>query len=224
VAEDTGLITQIGEWVLVETCQQIARWELMGLGWLPVAINVSAKQLSAGDLVSRVRKTTAQAAISPALLQIEVTESVLMAHRKEVVQTLHALKALGVRVAIDDFGTGYSSLAYLRHLPIDVLKIDRSFVAESELDANGLAIVKTILALGRTLGLTVVAEGVETQSQSVLLRKLGCNQLQGFLFAIPVSGEQIAADLLAERAEAGAPTVAGIGCNPSSAHPADGSF
>lgn len=224
VAEDTGLITQIGEWVLVETCQQIARCELMGLGWLPVAINVSAKQLSAGDLVSRVRKTTAQAAISPALLQIEVTESVLMAHRKEVVQTLHALKALGVRVAIDDFGTGYSSLAYLRHLPIDVLKIDRSFVAESELDANGLAIVKTILALGRTLGLTVVAEGVETQSQSVLLRKLGCNQLQGFLFAIPVSGEQIAADLLAERAEAGAPTVAGIGCNPSSAHPAGGSF
>jgi diguanylate cyclase (GGDEF)-like protein len=207
VAEDTGLITQIGEWVVVETCRQIARWEAMGLGWLPVAINVSARQLSAGDLVSRVRQTTAQAAISPALLEIEVTESVLMAHPKEVVQTLHALKALGVRVAIDDFGTGYSSLAYLRHLPIDLLKIDRSFVAESELDANGLAIVKTILALGRTLGLTVVAEGVETQSQAVLLRKLGCDQLQGFLFATPVSGEQIAADLLAERAEAGAPTV-----------------
>ena len=200
VAEDTGLINQIGDWALEETCRQIARWEAMGLGWLPVAINVSARQLSAGDLVSRVREATARTSVSPALLEIEVTESVLMAHPKEVVQTLHALKALGVRVAIDDFGTGYSSLAYLRHLPIDVLKIDRSFVAESELDANGLAIVKTILALGRTLGLTVIAEGVETSSQTMLLRRLGCDQLQGFHFSTPLSGERIAADLLAERA------------------------
>lgn len=200
VAEDTGLINQIGDWVLEETCRQIARWEAMGLGWLPVAINVSARQLSAGDLVSRVREAAARTSVSPALLEIEVTESVLMAHPKEVVQTLHALKALGVRVAIDDFGTGYSSLAYLRHLPIDVLKIDRSFVAESELDANGLAIVKTILALGRTLGLTVIAEGVETSSQTMLLRRLGCDQLQGFHFSTPLSGERIAADLLAERA------------------------
>jgi EAL domain-containing protein (putative c-di-GMP-specific phosphodiesterase class I) len=180
----------------------------MGLGWLPVAINVSARQLYTGDLVSRVKEAAAQASISPSLLEIEVTESVLMAHPKEVVETLRALKALGVRVAIDDFGTGYSSLAYLRHLPIDVLKIDRSFVAESELDTNGRAIVKTILALGRTLGLIVVAEGVETESQSVLLRRLGCDQLQGFLFATPQSGEKIAAGLLAERTEAGASAMA----------------
>jgi diguanylate cyclase (GGDEF)-like protein/PAS domain S-box-containing protein len=202
VAEDTGLITQIGEWALVESCRQIARWEAMGLESQPVAINVSSRQLYAGDLVNQVREAVAQTAISPALLEIEVTESVLMAHPKDVIETLQALKVLGVRVAIDDFGTGYSSLAYLRQLPIDVLKIDRSFVAEVELDINGLAIVKTILALGHTLGLTVIAEGVETRSQAELLRSLGCDQLQGFLFATPARGEQIAAELLGERAEA----------------------
>ena len=216
VAEDSGLITQIGDWVLVETCRQIALWEAMGLGRLPVAINVSARQLAAGNLVERVLEATAGASISPALLEIEVTESVLMARPKEVVQTLRALKALGVRVAIDDFGTGYSSLAYLRHLPIDVLKIDRSFVAESELDVNGLAIVKTILALGRTLGLTVIAEGVETPSQASLLRRLGCDQMQGFLFATPVSGDRAAAELLAWQDEALVQQRSAVVCLPQS--------
>jgi diguanylate cyclase (GGDEF)-like protein/PAS domain S-box-containing protein len=191
VAEDSGLISRIGEWILREASRQIAHWHALGLGWQRVAVNVSARQLRAGDLVRQVREAAAQAAIPASLLEIELTESVLMGHPEEAAHTLTALKGLGLTLAIDDFGTGYSSLAYLRRLPIDVLKIDRSFVTESELDANGLAIVKTILALGRTLGMTVVAEGVETQKQALLLRRLGCHQLQGFLFGVPVPGDQI---------------------------------
>ena len=193
VAEDSGLIGRIGAWTIAETCRQIARWHEQGFGWKKVALNVSARQLLAEDVAGQIADATARYAVDPGQIEIELTESVLMAQPDEAAKSLAALKALGVNVAIDDFGTGYSSLAYLRRLPIDVLKIDRSFVTEAELDANGLAIIRTILALGQTLNLTVVAEGVETESQARLLRELGCDLLQGYLFARPLPPEDIEA-------------------------------
>lgn len=193
VAEDCGLIGELGRWTLREACRQIAAWHRAGYGWQRVAVNISARQFVEGDLVGEILCQAEAAEIPPTLLEIELTESMVMNRPEEAAQTLRALKELGVTVAIDDFGTGYSSLAYLRRLPIDVLKIDRSFVGEADLDEHGVAIVQTILALARTLGLAVVAEGVETESQADLLRRGGCDFLQGYLFSRPVPAGTIEA-------------------------------
>lgn len=191
VAEDCGLIGELGRWTLREACRQIAAWHRAGYGWQRVAVNISARQFVEGDLVGEILCQAEAAEIPPTLLEIELTESMVMNRPDDAAQTLQALKELGVTVAIDDFGTGYSSLAYLRRLPIDVLKIDRSFVGEADLDEHGVAIIHTILALARTLGLAVVAEGVETESQADLLRRGGCDFLQGYLFSRPVPAEVI---------------------------------
>jgi diguanylate cyclase (GGDEF)-like protein/PAS domain S-box-containing protein len=193
LAEDSGLIGRIGDWVISEACRQIASWHAAGFGWQRVSINVSARQILSDDVVARLSKALRRTGVPPTLIEIELTESVLMAQPDKAAEALGAIKALGVSVAIDDFGTGYSSLAYLRRMPIDVLKIDRSFVSEAQIDANGLAIIQTILTLGKTLNLTVVAEGVETTGQRDILRALGCDLLQGYLFAHPLPPEQLVA-------------------------------
>lgn len=190
VAEESGLIVDLGAWVLEAACRQMAAWRLRGLH-IRVAVNVSARQLDAGDLVERIAGLTVRHGIEPKDLEIELTESTVMANPENVAGLLARLRQLGVTVAVDDFGTGYSSLAYLRRLPIDVLKIDRSFVMAADRDDEDAQIAKTILALGRALRLQVVAEGIETRSQARLLLSLGCEAAQGFLYSRPLPAGDI---------------------------------
>ncbi|WP_052348218.1 putative bifunctional diguanylate cyclase/phosphodiesterase [Imhoffiella purpurea] len=191
VAEDCGLIGQIGAWVLAEACGQVARWHREGHGWQRVAINVSARQLAHDDLVGMIREECGRQEISPRLLEVEVTESCVMANPEQTGPILKGLRDMGVSVAIDDFGTGHSSLAYLRRLPVDVIKIDRSFIREAGEDASAEAIVKTIVDLSRTLDMGVVAEGVETFEQAEMLAGIGCGILQGYCFARPMPASEI---------------------------------
>ena len=163
-----------------------------------MAINVSARQLFTDDLPLLVETLTAEHGISPQLLEVEVTETFVMNNPDQAMPILERLRALGVRIAIDDFGTGHSSLAYLRRLPADQLKIDRSFVAEVDHDATIRSIIGTIISLSRTLGLSVVAEGIETETQARLLTEAGCDVLQGHLFAMPLPAEQIEPQTIVE--------------------------
>ncbi len=190
LAEESGLIVDIGAWVLDEACRQVSDWLARGTT-LRVAVNVSAKQMGHGDLVERIRTLTVRHAISPALLEIELTESAVMADPEEVAIVFSHLRKMGITIAFDDFGTGYSSLAYLRRLPIDVLKIDRSFVMNVDRAEEDAQIVKTILALGHSLKLSVVAEGIETSPQAELLKSVGCNIVQGYHFSRPLPPAQL---------------------------------
>ncbi len=182
LAEDTGFIVAIGDWVLTQAANQCARWRSRGL-MLPASINVSALQFRQPDFVERVASVLAEYRLPGSALELELTESILVHDADEALERLSRLAALGVRLAIDDFGTGYSSLAYLKRFPIDRLKIDRSFVKGLPGDDSDAAIVRAIIQLGRALGLDVIAEGVETVSQHAFLRQAGCNAYQGFLFA-----------------------------------------
>ncbi|MBI4986207.1 MAG: EAL domain-containing protein [Rhodocyclales bacterium] len=184
VAEDTGQIVALGDWVLQEACRQAALWQAQGLT-PTIAVNVSAKQLQHNALAERIVELTGAHGIPPSRLQIELTESVLMADPAKAAGILAHLRAIGATVAVDDFGTGYSSLAYLRRLPIDVLKIDRSFVMNADQNDVDAQIVRTIIALGQSLRMTVVAEGVETEAQARLLGELGCEIAQGYFYARP---------------------------------------
>lgn len=190
VAEETGLIIELGDWVLERVCAQSAAWHGRDLQ-CGIALNVSAKQLQRGDLADRVIALTRRYDVRPACLQIELTESVLMADPDLAIGQLRYLRELGVTIAVDDFGTGYSSLAYLRRLPIDVLKIDRSFVMDADRDEEDAQVVRTIIALGRSLKLAVVAEGVETEAQANLLRDAGCDLAQGYLYARPLPAAEL---------------------------------
>ncbi|MDD5329826.1 MAG: EAL domain-containing protein [Sulfuricella sp.] len=190
LAEECGLIVELGAWVLNEACRQAAEWQSRGLE-TRIAVNVSARQLADGDLAGHIAALTANHGIAPAVLEIELTESAVMANRETVARLLTRLREMGVTVAVDDFGTGYSSLAYLRCLPIDVLKIDRAFVMDADRNEEDAQIVKTIIALGQTLHLTVVAEGIETPRQAELLTALGCDVAQGFLFSRPLPAKEI---------------------------------
>lgn len=191
VAEDCGLIGQIGAWVLSEACRQIARWEAAGHGWRQVAINVSARQLIHDDLAGMIHEECRRHRIDPSLLEVEVTESCIMSNPDQTTPILQALQSMGVRIAIDDFGTGHSSLAYLRRLPVDIIKIDKSFVREAMSDEPTAAIVKTIIGLSKTLEMQVVAEGVETAEQVEMLARQGCDSLQGYFFSRPLPAEEI---------------------------------
>ncbi len=193
VAEETGLIVPIGAWVLRTACHQAKAWHDAGMGPLRVAVNLSARQFSAASLLGDLRSVLAETALPPACLEIELTESLFMSDVGEAVELLHAMKALGVKLAIDDFGTGYSSLSYLSRFPIDVLKIDRSFVAAIARDSNDGAIVNSIITLAHNLKLAVIAEGVETLDQLDYLRRHECDQMQGFYFSKPLPAEQFAA-------------------------------
>ncbi len=182
-AEDSGLIIPIGEWVLRNACVAAAAWpETVSL-----AVNLSPAHFKRGrDLVSHVRAALVGAGLAPERLELEITESVLLADDECALQTLRELKDLRVRIALDDFGTGYSSLSYLRRFPFDKIKIDRSFVDGCEQSADGLAIVKAVIALGRSLGMATTAEGVETDAQLEIIRAEGCTEAQGFLFSKPL--------------------------------------
>ena len=182
LAEETGLIVPLGRWVVREACQQLALW---GDQIATVAVNLSAGQFREIGLVDELAAELAYAGIEPHRLTVEITEHVLVQDVEATAATLAALRALGVSVAIDDFGTGYSSLGYLRHLPVDMIKLDRSFVRGLGTDAGSIAIVESIAALAHTLGLSVTAEGIETAEQLAYVRSAGCDRGQGYLFAKP---------------------------------------
>jgi diguanylate cyclase (GGDEF)-like protein len=187
LAEETGLILPIGEWVLRMACQQLKRWETHPLASvLQLAVNVSARQFRAPDFVQMVSRIVLETGIQPKLLKLELTESMVLDSINDTIATMQQLKALGVRFSIDDFGTGYSSLAYLTRLPLDQLKIDQSFVRNIGQQASDSAVIDTIIGLARSLGLEVIAEGVETIEQREFLAHHGCERCQGYLFGKPV--------------------------------------
>lgn len=191
-AEDSGLIVPITEWALDEACRQVDAWNRAGLPRIPVSVNISGRHLQRGNLIAPVKACMHAHRISPGLLELEITETAMMRNLDVVLPQLRALKALGVSLSIDDFGTGYSSLAYLKRLPIDILKIDRTFVGELESSRDSAALVAAIVAMGQGLRLDVVAEGVETQAQMLRLADRGCRLMQGFLFSRPIPPEQFA--------------------------------
>ncbi|HEY4410086.1 MAG TPA: EAL domain-containing protein, partial [Acidimicrobiia bacterium] len=191
VCEETGLIVPVGEWVLLEAGRQARRWrDQQGLR-LSVSVNLSARQLVRPDLTSRVEAMLEMTGTDPSDLCLEITEGTLLVDMAAAINHLTDLRSLGVRISVDDFGTGYSSLAYLRNLPIDELKIDRSFVIRVAEDDTTAAIVASIVGLGHALGLSVVAEGVETAAQLTALRELGCDKAQGFYLARPTTADQV---------------------------------
>lgn len=187
LAESSGLIMGIGQWVLTEACQHLARWQGSGLGHLHLAVNVSAMQFRQGQLEQQVRDALERSGCDPSRLELELTESVLMVRPDEVMAVIRRLKQRGVQLSIDDFGTGYSSLAYLRRLAVDKLKIDQSFVRDLTIDPDGAAIVRAVIQMARSLGLKTVGEGVETQVNRRALQVLGCDFGQGYFFGRPVS-------------------------------------
>ncbi|MDQ5903785.1 MAG: hypothetical protein QG592_1317 [Pseudomonadota bacterium] len=193
VAEETGLIVEIGDWVLREACHQLRAWYDAGWPQVSVAVNLSPRQFQQKDLVARVRAILDEAGLPPQSLELEITESSLMHSVDDALEQVQALADMGVRLAIDDFGTGYSSLAYLKRFPVSRLKIDRSFVRDLCEDRENAAIVASIIGLAKTLGLDVVAEGVETASQLAALRGEGCLLCQGYLFSKPRPAEEVAA-------------------------------
>ena len=188
-AEEHGMISGIGRWVLAEACRQNKAWQDAGLPRVPMAVNVSPLQLKAGNLVADVERVLRQTGLEGRYLEIELTEGALVADNAAITGKFATLRALGVLLAIDDFGTGYSSLAYLKRYHIDKLKIDRTFVRDIETDADDVAIAQAIVQMGRTLKLTVLAEGVENQAQLKLLRAQGCHEFQGFLLSEPLTAE-----------------------------------
>ncbi|WP_018953095.1 putative bifunctional diguanylate cyclase/phosphodiesterase [Thioalkalivibrio sulfidiphilus] len=189
MAEETGLITPLGLWVLRTACRQAQTWMRLYGAPIHMAVNLSMRQLRQPDLISQIDAILRDTGLPAGSLELELTESVLMAGDGRTLSALAELKALGVRLAIDDFGTGYSSLAYLKRLPIDALKIDRSFVSDIPHDVSDMAIAATIIAMARTLGLEVVAEGVETPEQLAFLKREGCDSYQGFGFSPPVDAQ-----------------------------------
>ena len=187
LAEEMDLIIPIGDWVLRTACAQTRAWQLAGHGPLRLAVNLSARQFKQKNLLHAVAQTLDATGLDAALLELELTESMVMRDVEQATATMGKLKALGVQLSIDDFGTGYSSLAYLRHFPIDVLKIDKSFVSDITHSDDDAAIVRAIISLAHSLRLKVIAEGVETAQQLAFLRQHGCDQMQGYLFSRPLT-------------------------------------
>ncbi len=196
-AEESGLILPIGNWVLLAACQQLQLWQQQpATAELSLAVNISASQFRQVDFVADVKQILQQAAANPAKLKLELTESLLITDINDVVEKIQQLAAIGIGFALDDFGTGYSSLAYLKRLPLTQLKIDRSFVRDILTDSNDEAIARMVIALGNTLGLEVLAEGIETPQQFAALKQLGCYQYQGYLFGKPLPITEFNAALL----------------------------
>jgi diguanylate cyclase (GGDEF)-like protein len=185
IAEESGLIVQLGEWVMYAACQQLRAWQHAGYE-LQVAINVSARQFRQRNLTELVLSAMAASDIDPSFVEIELTEIAIMNDAESSISTLEAMKSRGISISIDDFGTGYSSLSYLKRLPLDILKIDQSFVRDITTDHNDAAIVRAIIGLARSLGKKVIAEGVEDNSQLSFLNANGCNYGQGYLFGRPL--------------------------------------
>jgi EAL domain-containing protein (putative c-di-GMP-specific phosphodiesterase class I) len=192
VAEETGLIVPIGQWVLEEACRKVREWQIASPSHrsLSLSVNLSARQVAQPDLLDRIKGALEQNKLSAHYLKLEITESVVMENAEAAAQMFKQLRSLGVQLSIDDFGTGYSSLSYLHRFPLNYLKIDRSFVMRMTTD-NDNAIVKTISTLAHNLGMEVIAEGIETEDQYQQLKELGCEYGQGYLFSRPVDAEAV---------------------------------
>jgi diguanylate cyclase (GGDEF)-like protein len=197
ILEETGLIHDVGRWATRTAIAQYLRWRAAGLPAVRIAVNVSPLQLRSPGFIAEIQQAIGTDPAAAAGLELEITESLIMEDVRHSIATLRAIRAMGVTIAIDDFGTGFSSLSYLAKLPIDTLKIDRSFVIDMTAGPDGLALVSTIINLAHSLKLTVVAEGVETEEQSRLLRLMRCNEFQGFLFSKPVAADIFEARFLA---------------------------
>ena len=193
LAEETGLIQPLGEWILAEACRQLREWQQVLPPDLPIQVNVnlSARQFEPPDLVEKVAKVLKYTGLPARNLKIELTETVFIEDTESTITTLYRLKALGIKLAIDDFGTGWSSLSYLKRFPIDALKIDQAFVRGLLDDAGDQAIVLAVITLARTLGLQVIAEGVENAKQMSLLNELGCDIAQGYYFSKPLPADEM---------------------------------
>ena len=192
IAEETGLIVPIGRWVLQESCRQVKEWQDQGLPPVRVAVNLSASQLKEEDLVALVKQVLEETNLDPNLLELELTESMIMQDTEKTILILQSLKAMGIALSIDDFGTGYSSLSYLKRFPIDCLKVDQSFVRDVTTNSDSRAIVKAIIGMAQALKLKVIAEGVEDEDQLAVLREEGCQECQGFLYSPPLPAENMA--------------------------------
>ncbi|HEV3049956.1 MAG TPA: EAL domain-containing protein, partial [Longimicrobium sp.] len=190
LAEETGLIIPLGLWTIEECCAQLKRWTDAGHDRLTMAANLSATQFTGPDLAEHLARTLEECGVPAGRFKFEITESVLLEQQDPAVGTLHQLREMGVVLCIDDFGTGYSSLGYLHRFPLDIVKIDRSFVSRMDRDARAAQLVHAIVNLARNLRVKVVAEGVETREQLAALRGMGCDFAQGFLFAEPLTEER----------------------------------
>lgn len=209
IAEESGLIVQIGDWAIREACRQAVVWQRQGLEPITVAVNLSGRQFQQPNFVAQVADALVETGLAPQWLELEVTESIVMHDVRQVIATLSELKQLGVQLSIDDFGTGYSSLSYLKRFPVDLLKIDQSFVRDLENDDSDAAIVRAVISLGKHLNLRLVAEGVETEGQFAFLQAAGVDLIQGFWFSRPLLAEDFAARLRDDQAEARVADLAG---------------
>jgi diguanylate cyclase (GGDEF)-like protein len=205
LAEETGLIVPIGRWVLGEACAQNMAWQRRGLRPVTMAVNLSPRQFADPHLLHDVDEALVASGMSPVLLQLEVTESMVMRNVSRAIKVLDAIQNRGIRLAIDDFGTGYSSMSLMKQFPIDTIKIDRSFVRDLPVDSEDQAIAQAIISMGKALGMTVIAEGVETPEQEAFLRSHACDEMQGFLFSRPLPAKQMADLLRAEKPLASPP-------------------
>jgi EAL domain-containing protein (putative c-di-GMP-specific phosphodiesterase class I) len=191
LAEETGLIVPIGRWVLKQACAQNMIWRRQGLAPMSMAVNLSPRQFSDENLLRDIDEALGESGMPPGLLQLEITESMMMRNVGRAIELLDVIRGRGVRLAIDDFGTGYSSMSLMKKFPVDTIKIDRSFVQDLPHDLEDRAIAQAIISMGKALGLTVVAEGVETAAQVAFLREHACDEMQGYLFSRPVAPECI---------------------------------
>jgi EAL domain-containing protein (putative c-di-GMP-specific phosphodiesterase class I)/GGDEF domain-containing protein len=193
VAEDTGLIVSIGRWVLREACRQNAEWQRTGLRPVRVAVNLSVRQFRSGTLLDEIDAALADMSLSASSLELEITESMVMDDPEGVISLLGKIRDRGIHLSLDDFGTGHSSLAYLKRFPIDCVKIDRAFIKDTPENTDDVVIARTIVAMAKSLGLSTVAEGVETAAQLELLKNMGCDQIQGYFFSRPLPAEDFVA-------------------------------
>jgi EAL domain-containing protein (putative c-di-GMP-specific phosphodiesterase class I) len=191
LAEESGLIVPIGEWVLRTACAQCQLWRSNGLPHLKVAVNLSARQFREHGLDEMVTRIMQEVGLEPEALELELTESIIMQSSHDTLAVMQRLSELGVTFSIDDFGTGYSNLAYLKRFPVDVLKVDRSFVKDIPDDLDDAAIADAIITMAHSLGMQVIAEGVETEQQRVFMRSHGCDAMQGFFFSRPLPVEEV---------------------------------
>jgi predicted signal transduction protein with EAL and GGDEF domain len=199
LAEETGLIVPIGEWVLATACAQTKVWQDEGHSNISVAVNLSARQFGDPMLLPKLTRIIRDSGLHPSMLELEITESMVMSHGESAVAVLESLKSIGVQIALDDFGTGYSSLAYLKRFPIDTLKIDRSFIQDIPADSDDKKITRAIIAMAHSMRLKVVAEGVETAEQLSFLRTQRCDAVQGYILYRPLAAEAVAEVLELDR-------------------------